>query len=198
MTKPTFFETAADFRRWLETHHATARELWVGFRKKGTGLPGITPSEAIDEALCFGWIDGVRRSIDDESYAIRVTPRKPHSTWSTVNTRRARELIQLGWMEPPGIAAFENRDPERTAQYSFERERAALTPAYLKQFRAREGAWDWFRAQPPSYRKTMAWWVMSAKREETRLRRLESLIDDCAAGRRIPSMRPRSEPRGRA
>lgn len=187
--KPTFFPDSAALRAWLREHHQTVPELWVGLFKKATGRASITWPELVDQLLCFGWIDGVRRSIDDERYAIRVTPRRPHSTWSTVNTRRAQELLRLGWMEPPGLAAFENRDPDRTGQYSFERERAALTPAYLGQFRARQDAWSWFREQPPSYRKTVAWWVMSAKREETRQRRLDTLIEDCAAGRRIAPMR---------
>ena len=187
--KPTFFPDSAALRAWLRDHHQAVPELWVGLFKKATGRPSITWHHLVDQLLCFGWIDGVRRSIDDASYAIRVTPRKPHSTWSTVNTRRAHELIQLGWMEPPGLAAFENRDVERTGQYSFERERVTLTPAYLKQFRARANAWSWFGAQPPSYRKTVTWWVMSAKREETRQRRLDTLIEDCAAGRRIAPMR---------
>ena len=187
--KATFFPDSAALRAWLRAHHASVPELWVGLYKKATGKPSITWPQLVDQLLCFGWIDGVRRSMDEESYAIRITPRRPASTWSTVNTKRAGELLAQGLMEPPGLAAFQVRPPERTSRYSFERERVAFPPAYLKQFRANPAAWTFFQAQPPSYRKTATWFVLSARREDTRLRRLQLLISDSAEGLRIGPMR---------
>ena len=181
----TFFATPAAFRRWLERNHAEARELWVGFYKKGTGKPSITWPEAVAEALCYGWIDGVRYSIDDDSYRIRFTPRKPNSVWSTVNIRTAQELIAAGRMRPAGLAAFENRREDLARRYSFEQGTVAFEPWMEKEFRKRKKAWAFFESQPPSYRKAATWWVVSARREDTRLRRLQTLIDDSAAGRRI-------------
>lgn len=184
--EPTFFPTPAELRDWLERHHQSETELWVGFYKKGSGRPSITWPESVDEALCFGWIDGVRRSLDAESYVIRFSPRRRGSIWSEVNTRRARELIEMGRMEPAGLRAFEARDPERTRAYSFEqRSTARLTEDDEAHFRANRVAWEFFQSQPPGYRRTALWWVMSAKREATRQRRLRQLIADCEAGRRI-------------
>ncbi len=173
-TKPTFFPTPADFRAWLERHHETASELLVGFYKKGSGRPSITWPESVDEALCFGWIDGVRRTIDDESYSIRFTPRRPRSNWSAVNLKRVAELTNLGRMHPAGVRAYEARDPARAASYSFEQREEArkLAPAYEAQLKANAKAWAFFQAQPPYYRRTVSRWVMSAKKEETRLKRL--------------------------
>lgn len=184
---PKFFRTPADFRRWLEKNHADVAELWVGFHKKGSGKPSITWPESVDEALSFGWIDGVRRSIDETSYEIRFTPRRPTSIWSAVNTRRAKELIAEGRMAEAGIRAFEKRSDERSGVYSFEqRKEAKLDPALETRFRARAKAWRFFEAQPPGYRRLAAFWVMSAKKEETRLRRLAELITRSANGERLP------------
>ena len=184
--KPAFFPAPAGFRAWLEENHERAPELWVGFHKKATGKPSITWPEAVGEALCFGWIDGIRRSLGDESYMIRFTPRKPRSTWSAVNIARAKELVAEGRMRPAGLAAFEARSDDRSAIYSYEQRHAAkLAPDEEREFRANERAWTFFEAQPPSYRKTALWWVVSAKREETRTRRLRTLIEDSANGRKL-------------
>jgi uncharacterized protein YdeI (YjbR/CyaY-like superfamily) len=190
--KPTFFATKAQFRSWLERHHADRRELLVGFYKKGSGRPSITWPESVDEALCFGWIDGVRRSLGEDAYTIRFTPRQARSTWSAVNVRRAGELIEEGRMTPAGLAAFEARGDDRTAIYSYEQRRAATLEADQEQrFRAATEAWEWFQARPPSYRRAAIHWVTSAKRPETRERRLQTLIEDSAAGRPIgPLTRP--------
>jgi uncharacterized protein YdeI (YjbR/CyaY-like superfamily) len=145
----------------------------------------ITWPQSVDQALCFGWIDGIRKTIDEESYMIRFTPRKRGSVWSAVNTKRAHELIELGLMQPAGALAFAKRDEEKTRQYSFERENVALSQAQLKQFRDNRKAWQFWQAQPPSYRKTVAWWVISAKQEATRQRRLAALIADSEAGQRV-------------
>jgi len=188
--KPTFFATPADFRKWLERHHDTADELLVGFYKKGSGRPSITWPESVDEALCFGWIDGIRRSIDDESYSIRFTPRRPRSIWSSVNIKRMAELTKLGRVHPAGLRAFEARDPERSQVYSFEQCRAAqkLSPDLQAKLEANKKAWAFLQSQAPYYQRTVSWWVMSAKKEETRLKRLATLIKDSAAGRRIAAM----------
>ncbi len=186
---PSFFETQADFRRWLSHHYDSASELWVGFYKRASGKPSITWPESVDQALCFGWIDGIRKSLGPESYAIRFTPRKPDSIWSAVNTRRVRELRRQGLMRPAGLDAFSRRDARRSRLYSFERDRAELTREQKKQFRDRPHAWEFYRSQPPWYRKTAAWWVMSAKREETRQHRLATLIADSQNGRRIAPLR---------
>jgi uncharacterized protein YdeI (YjbR/CyaY-like superfamily) len=184
-----FFATPAAFRAWLEQHHATADELWVGLYKKGSGRPSLTWPESVDEALCFGWIDGIRKSIDDDSYRIRFTPRRPGSIWSSVNVRRAQELIDAGRMRPSGLEAFARRREDRARQYSFEQGQVSLGDEFEAEFRANASAWAFFEAQPPSYRKTATWWVISAKREETRRRRLTTLIDDSAAGQRIGPLR---------
>jgi uncharacterized protein YdeI (YjbR/CyaY-like superfamily) len=185
--KPTFFPTPADFRKWLETNHDKAPELLVGFHKKGSGKPSITWPESVDEALCFGWIDGVRRTIDEESYSIRFTPRRPRSNWSAVNLKRVAELTKLGRMHPAGLRAFEARGPSRT--YSYERkEDQKLDPTYEAKLKANKRAWTFFQAQPPYYRRIATLWVMDAKKEETRLKRLATLIDDSAHGRRIGLM----------
>jgi len=183
--KPTFFATPVDFRRWLEQNHAQAGELWVGFHKKGSGRPSITWPESVDEALCFGWIDGVRYGIDETSYRIRFTPRKPKSIWSNVNVKRVAALKKLGRMAPAGLAAFAKADPKRAGVYSFERRNARLGPAYEKRFKANKKAWDFFRAQPPYYQRLATWWVISGKKEETRAGHLRALIARCAAGRRL-------------
>jgi uncharacterized protein YdeI (YjbR/CyaY-like superfamily) len=184
--KPTFFPTALEFREWLARHHASERELLVGFFKKGSGEPSITWPESVDEALCFGWIDGIRKRIDDRSYTIRFTPRKPGSIWSKVNISRARELIEQGRVHPAGLAAFEARRENRSGVYSYEQRRPQLEPPYDQLLRQDHAAWDFFQSQPPSYRKAVSWWIVSAKREDTRLRRLEKLRDYSARAQRIP------------
>jgi uncharacterized protein YdeI (YjbR/CyaY-like superfamily) len=187
--EPTFFATPDEFRAWLQEHHATESELLVGFHKKGSGRPSITWPESVDQALCFGWIDGVRRRVDDDSYSIRFTPRKARSTWSAINVKRVGELTELGLMHPAGLAAFERRTDDRTGIYSHERRKAAaFEPAMEQRFRADAGAWSWFQAQPPSYRRAATHWVISAKRPETRERRLQRLIEDSAAGRTVPPL----------
>lgn len=193
-----FFETGAAFGEWLEANHATAPELWVGFRKVGSGRPSLTWPESVDEALSFGWIDGVRKRLDDESYVIRFTPRRPNSIWSAVNTRRVGELAALGRMHPAGLRAFEARSAARSGVYSFEREAATLPDGYLERLRADEAGWAYWQAQPAGYRKVATHWVTSAKRDETRLRRFDTLLADCAAGRRIAvyTLRPREPAAG--
>jgi uncharacterized protein YdeI (YjbR/CyaY-like superfamily) len=188
--KPTFFPTPADFRNWLERNHDTARELLVGFYKKGSGKPSITWPESVDEALCFGWIDGIRRSIDAESYSIRFTPRRAKSIWSNVNTKRVAELTRQGRMDAAGLAAFKARDPKRSGIYSFEQRKKdqRLDAAYEAKLRKNKKAWAFFQAQAPYYQRMASLYVMSAKKEETRLRRLATLIADSAAGRRIGLM----------
>jgi uncharacterized protein YdeI (YjbR/CyaY-like superfamily) len=183
--KPRFFATPAAFRQWLQKNHDSVSELWVGFRKKATGKASITWPESVDQALCYGWIDGIRKSIDEESYMIRFTPRKRGSVWSAVNTRRAHELIELALMQPAGARAFAGRDEEKTKQYSFERTDVELSQTQQKQFRANRKAWQFWQSQPPSYRKMAKWWVNSAKQEATRERRLTRLIAESEAGRRL-------------
>ena len=192
--KPRFFAKPATFRKWLEANHATAAELWVGYYKKDSGKPSITWPESVDQALCFGWIDGIRRSIDDQSYMIRFTPRKPTSIWSAVNTRRARELIEAGLMMPAGLAAFGKRDAKKTAIYAFEQPAVPKLPAALeKKFRANKKAWQFYQSLAPGYHKQVTWWVISAKREATRERRLQHLIDTCVKGLKPSAMEPRKK-----
>jgi uncharacterized protein YdeI (YjbR/CyaY-like superfamily) len=184
--EPTFFPTPADLRAWLERNHEKETELLVGFYKKGSGKPSITWPELVDEALCFGWIDGIRRRIDDESYTIRLTPRKSTSTWSSVNIRRVEELTNQGRVRPAGVAAFERRSKHRSGIYAYEQRRQAkLEPDQEREFRANAAAWSFFQAQPAGYRQTATYWVVTAKREETRRKRLATLIDDSADGRRL-------------
>ena len=187
--KPTFFDSAAAFRAWLAKHHGSETELLVGFRKKADGR-GITYPEALDEALAYGWIDGVRRSLGEEGYTIRFTPRRPGSIWSQVNIRHVERLIKDGRMQPPGLRAFEGRDEQKARQYSYERETAKFDRALEKKLRANRKAAAFFDAQPPGYRKITAFWVMEAKKEETRARRMAELIETSAAGRRIDLLRP--------
>lgn len=194
--KPKFFATPADWRTWLEANHADAEELWVGFFKRESGRPSITWPESVDGALCFGWIDGVRKSIDTIRYTIRFTRRKPRSIWSAVNIRRAGELRKAGLMHPAGLAAFGKRDGDRSAIYAYEQRKTAKLPTdFEKQFRTKSEAWKFFRSQPPWYQRTSTYWVVSAKKEETRLKRLAILIDCSARGRNIPSLTRPSRPR---
>ena len=191
MSKPTFFATPADWRAWLEAHHATAAEVSVGFWKRETGRPSITWPESVDEALAFGWIDGVRNRIDDEAYRIRFTPRRAGSVWSQVNLKRFAELKAQGRIAPAGQAAFEAGKP---SAYSYEREAAELAPAETKLFKADRAAWAYWQACPPGYRKLFVHRVTAAKRPETRAKRLAQLIDACAQGRRIDAMKPGAKP----
>ena len=184
--KPIFFATPAKFRAWLEANHEKAKELWVGFHKKSTGRPSITWPESVDEALCVGWIDGIRKRVDNDSYMIRFTPRKAQSTWSAVNIARVAELKREGRMRPAGLAAFKRRSDAKSAIYSYEqRKTAAFDDAAERQFRANAKAWAFFETQPPGYRRLATFFVLSAKRDETRQKRLARLIADSAAGRRI-------------
>jgi len=187
-----FFATPNDFRKWLTQHHESAREVWVGFYKKQSGRPSLTWPESVDEALSFGWIDGVRKSLGSEAYVIRFTPRKTGSIWSNVNIRKANALVESGRMQSAGLRAFQARDSKKSGIYAFEQRTAArLTPRELKQFRANKAAWKFFQAQSPSYRQLAIWRVISAKRAETRARRLMTLIEDSAAGRSIRQLRAR-------
>jgi uncharacterized protein YdeI (YjbR/CyaY-like superfamily) len=183
--KATFFVSPAKFRQWLEKNHNKKTELLVGFYKKGSGRKGISYPEAVDEALCFGWIDGVRRRIDDESYCMRFTPRRSKSIWSVVNTKRMKELIELERVAEPGLKAFTGRDPKLTKRYSFENRPRSLDPALEKRFRHNINAWEFFQQQPPGYRKICIFYVMEAKQEETRIRRLDQLISVSARNTRL-------------
>ena len=183
---PKFFQSQAHFRQWLTKNATKQTELWVGFYKKDSGKPSMTYKEALDEALCFGWIDGVRYTIDERSYVIRFTPRRRGSIWSAVNMRRAKELIRLKRMQPAGLKAFEARDPKKSAIYSFEQRQAArLTPEAEARFKSNQTAWTFFTSQAPSYQRIAIYYVVSAKQEETRVRRLERLIDTSAKGKRL-------------
>ena len=184
--EPTFFETTDEFRAWLDKNHASAASLLVGFYKKGTRRPSITWPESVDVALCYGWIDGVRRGIDAESYTIRFTPRKRGSVWSSVNVRKVRALTEEGRMQPAGLAAFEARKEHRSGIYSHEQGDVELPEPYLDLLRRNTEAWAFFEKQPKSYRKSASWWVASAKKEETRRKRLDSLIAYSAKGERVP------------
>jgi uncharacterized protein YdeI (YjbR/CyaY-like superfamily) len=181
----TYFASAAEFRRWLGKNHAKAKELWVGFHKKATGKPSMTWPQSVDEALCFGWIDGIRKRIDDDRYVIRFTPRKPTSIWSAINTARVRELTARGLMQPAGAKAFALRDEERSAIYSYENRPKALAREYETVLRANAKAWAFFQGLPPAYRRNMARYVMEAKQEETRQRRLARLLAACSSGKRL-------------
>jgi uncharacterized protein YdeI (YjbR/CyaY-like superfamily) len=184
--EPAFFATPDEFRAWLEANHESESELLVGFYKRSTGKPSITWPESVDQALCFGWIDGVRRSLGDDAYTIRFTPRKPSSTWSAVNVARMKELVADGLAHPAGLAGFERRSDDRTAIYAYEQRKTARLPDdYERTLRANAAAAEFFDAQPPSYRRAATHWVISAKQEETRARRLAQPIEDSAAGRKI-------------
>lgn len=183
--KPRFFKTPAAFRKWLATNHHKAKELHVGFYKKSSGKPSITWPESVDEALCFGWIDGIRRTIDDESYVIRFSPRRPESIWSAVNIRNVERLIKEKRMMPAGLRAYEQRKEYRSGIYSYEQRPAELVEPYASQFRRNKAAWKFFQAQPPYYRKMMTWFIVSAKTEDTRMKRLNILIEASAKEERL-------------
>jgi uncharacterized protein YdeI (YjbR/CyaY-like superfamily) len=183
---PTYFDTASDFRDWLEAHHASAIELIVGFRKVSSGAPSMTWPESVDEALCFGWIDGVRKRIDERAYQIRFTPRKKDSIWSLVNVDKVRALSEQGRMRPAGLAAFAARRADRTGVYAFEREQdAELAPMEVEQFRQNTTAWSYFESVAPGYRRVITHWVVSARQPATRARRFQQLLQACAEQRRI-------------
>lgn len=183
--KPRFFSGPQQFHRWLVENHDSVNELLVGFHKKSSGKRSITYPEALDEALCFGWIDGIRKNLNETSYTIRFTPRRPKSIWSLVNIRHVERLKKDGRMQPSGLAAFALRDAKRTAIYSFENKPRVLSPEFQSLFRKNSNAWEFFNKQPPFFKKTIAFWVMSAKKEETRLRRLNQLIEASAKEERL-------------
>jgi uncharacterized protein YdeI (YjbR/CyaY-like superfamily) len=193
--RPVYFVSAADFRNWLENNHVRCTQLFVGFYKKSSGRASITYREALDEALCFGWIDGVRKSLDAEAYTIRFTPRKAESRWSAVNIKRVHELSAARRMHGSGLKAFEGAEQQKR-NYSYEQRHESRLPAEdVRRFRGHPSVWEFFQAQPPGYRKTATFWVVSAKREETRKRRLGVLISASAEGRRIDLLEPSSVPK---
>ena len=194
MTEAVFFADAAELRAWFETHHASAAELFVGYFKKDyykkhAKEPGLTHAEAIEQALCFGWIDSIGRRIDDERHQVRFTPRRKGSVWSAVNVASVARLAEQGLMRPAGQKAFDERKPDRVAVYSYEQPAGAeLTPEQNAQLKAHPAAWEWFSAQSAGYQRAAVHWVVSAKRADTRSRRLSQLIEDSAAGRRVPPL----------
>ena len=183
--KLKFFKSATDFRLWLEANHASVSELWIGFYKKDSGKGGLTYPEALDEVLCFGWIDGIRKRVDDLSFTQRFTPRKPRSIWSRININHVERLKKTGRMVPAGLKAFAAREPERSGVYSFENAPRKLATADQRQFKADKAAWQFFQQQPPGYQRLAIWYVVSAKKPETRERRLARLITDSRTGRRL-------------
>lgn len=183
--QPTFFPNSKDFRKWFEKNHKNAKELLVGFYKVTSGKKSITWPESVDEAICFGWIDGVRKSIDTESYSIRFTPRKPTSIWSAINIKKVEELTKKGLMHQAGVAAFSKRQEKRSAVYSYEKEPEILSPEFLKKLKATKKAWAFFKTMAPSYQRSCVHWIMTAKQEATKLKRLEELINDSAMERKI-------------
>ena len=194
---PVFFSNQAEFRDWLSDNHARETELWLGIHKKSSGQTGLQHGEAVDQALCFGWIDGRVRSLGELSYAIRFTPRTPNSIWSQVNITRVAELTDLGLMHPAGLAVFNGRRPDRERLYSYEVDPTELAASYEERLRANETAWSFFTSQAPSYQRTVKHWVMRAKREETRVKRLDDLIEASAEGKRLPQFTGSGTLRGR-
>lgn len=180
-----FFATPAELRKWFAKNHKTAEELWLGYYKKGTGKPSVTWPESVDEALCVGWIDGIRKSLSEESYTIRFTPRRPGSIWSNVNMNRCRVLLEEGRMKPAGIKAFAARRENKSGIYAYEQRGDQLEEPYAGMLRADKKAWDFFQAQSAWWRKQVGWYVISAKKEETRLARLKKLREACARGERL-------------
>lgn len=183
--KPVFFPAPAAFRAWLEKHHKTADELWVGYYRKDSGKPTITWQQSVDEALCFGWIDGIRKKISDEAYTNRFTPRRAGSNWSAINVAKVKQLTRQKRMQPAGLAAFGKRTEKKSRVYTYEQVSHTLAPDLKKRFRANRKAWLFFEQQPPYYRKLMTGWLNGAKQEATRLRRLDKLMAACASGKRI-------------
>lgn len=193
-----FFETAADLRDWLAANHESADQLWVGLYRKASGRPSITWPQVVDEALCFGWIDGIRKGIDEISYRNRITPRRKGSNWSAINIARVAELEAEGRMQPAGRRAFEARDEAKSRVYSYERTTMAFDAEAEATFRANAAAWEWFDRVAPYHRKAATYWVMSAKRPETRARRLATLIEHAAVGRQVPPLTSPSTTRKRS
>lgn len=183
--KPAFFRTPIHLRKWLKKNHAKVPELWVGFYRKDSGKPSVTWSESVDEALCFGWIDGIRKRIDEISYQIRFTPRRRGSIWSAINIQRARKLTQQNRMRPAGLKAFKARRENKSGVYSYEQRPSELNAPCNRILKTNATAWAFFQAQPPSYRKMVVWWIVSAKKEETRLKRLTKLVTESARGKRL-------------
>jgi uncharacterized protein YdeI (YjbR/CyaY-like superfamily) len=192
--KPTFFPSPAELRAWFEKYHATAEELCVGYYKVSSGVASVTWPESVDQALCYGWIDGVRNRIDEISYMIRFTPRRPGSIWSRVNIKRAQVLMEQGLMQPAGLKAYEARKENKVGIYSYVQRSVELEEPYNQGLKQNQAAWSFFQAQPPSYRKAASWWVISAKQEGTRLRRLEKLIAFSVQGQPIPELARRRGP----
>jgi uncharacterized protein YdeI (YjbR/CyaY-like superfamily) len=186
-----FFSSPEKFREWLERNHDSATELLLGFHKKSSGKKSVTYAEALDEALCFGWIDGVRKNLNETSYTIRFTPRKPTSIWSNVNVKHVERLKKEGRMHRSGLEAYERRAPERTGIYAFENAPRELPPEYEKTFRQNKSAWKFFQEQPPGYKRLMVFRTVSAKKEETRLRRLKQLIESSEKGERMDRLKPK-------
>jgi uncharacterized protein YdeI (YjbR/CyaY-like superfamily) len=182
---PQFFQTPADFRSWLDNNHATATELWVGFYKRNSRKRSITWPESVDQALCFGWIDGIRKRVDENSYQIRFTPRRRGSIWSAINIKRAKELVRQKQMRPFGLRAFAARIENKSGIYSYEQRSTELRQPYAKLLKKNKAAWNFFKTQSPSYRKMIGWWIVSAKKEETRMTRLAKLISESAKGKRL-------------
>jgi uncharacterized protein YdeI (YjbR/CyaY-like superfamily) len=195
--KPVHFASRADFRKWLVRNHSKARELSVSFYKKHTGKNGATYDQAVEEALCYGWIDGVKKRVDDERFTHRFSPRKAKSTWSRINVQRAFMLIKAGKMAAPGLQAFEARDDKRTGIYTYEQERPGLGVEERKRFKKNVKAWKFFAKQPPGYQRLAGFWVSGAKRSETRLRRLTILMNDSENRRRLGMLAPNSAHRAR-
>lgn len=187
-SRPTFFATSAAWRKWLAKNHGEAQELWVGFHKRATGLPSITWPESVDQALCFGWIDGIRKTIDASSYKIRFTPRRRGSIWSQTNIDRMQVLLDAELVAEAGRAAYALRLANKSGIYAYEQRSVDLPTKYAKVIRANKRAWQNYRARTPSYRKTVNWWVVSAKLEATRERRLQQLIEACERGTDVPAM----------
>jgi uncharacterized protein YdeI (YjbR/CyaY-like superfamily) len=194
--RPTFFSSPEKFRAWLEQNHARESELLVGFHKKSSGKKSVSYAEALDEALCFGWIDGVRKNLDETSYTIRFTPRKPRSIWSNINVNHVERLKNEGRMHAAGLEAYARRDPERTGIYAFENEPRQLSPAYEKIFRQNKEAWKFFETMAPSLKKVSMYWIMSAKKEETRLRRLKHVIENSEKGVKSGVLEPKQPQKG--
>jgi uncharacterized protein YdeI (YjbR/CyaY-like superfamily) len=188
--KPTFFATPAAFRAWLARHHDKADVLWVGFYKKDSGKPSITWPESVDQALCFGWIDGVRKSVDESSYMIRFSPRRAGSIWSGVNVRRAEAMIEQGLMRPAGLKAFRTKKAYKSGVYSYEQRSVDLPEEYARLVKKNAAAWRFLRSESAYYRKAVWWWIVCAKKEETRLKRVEQLVTYSAKGERIPGFKP--------
>jgi len=184
-TNVTYFKTPADLRKWFKANHRKAQELWVGYYKKGSGHPSITWPESVDEALCVGWIDGIRKTVDADRYTIRFTPRRQTSIWSAVNIARMKVLTAGKRVLPEGHAAFGVRKENKSGIYAYEQRRDRIEEPYAGMLRKHKAAASFFDAQPPGYRKVIGWWIVSAKREETRLARLRTLIDACEKGKRL-------------